>query len=36
MVIDKGKLVEFDTPSKLLQDKNSMFFSMAKSSGIDF
>lgn len=33
MVLDAGKIVEFDTPSALFQ-KQGHFFSMAKDAGI--
>jgi ABC-type multidrug transport system fused ATPase/permease subunit len=29
MVLDKGRIVEMDSPSKLLNDKTSIFSSMA-------
>lgn len=29
MVLDKGRVVEMDSPSNLLSDKNSIFSSMA-------
>lgn len=32
MVLDKGKLVEFDSPSNLLMNNSSIFFSMAKDA----
>ena len=34
MVLDKGKIAEFDAPKYLLADKNSIFYGMAKSAGI--
>lgn len=34
MVLEKGKVIEFDSPNKLLADSNSVFYSMAKSAGI--
>lgn len=34
IVLDKGQIVEFDTPNNLLQDKNSIFYGMAKDAGI--
>jgi len=34
MVLDKGRIVEFDAPKKLLSNTNSIFFSMAKSAGL--
>lgn len=33
MVMDQGKLVEFDTPQNLLKDTDSRFYSMTKASG---
>jgi len=34
MVLDKGEVREFDTPSNLLRNKNSIFFGMAKDAGL--
>ncbi|KAL7026259.1 hypothetical protein ACKWTF_013819 [Chironomus riparius] len=34
IVLDQGKIVEFDSPNVLLSDKDSIFYSMAKSAGI--
>lgn len=34
LVLDKGKLVEFDTPANLLQNKNTIFYKLAKDAGI--
>lgn len=34
MVLDRGKLVEFDTPKNLLSNNSSIFYSMAKDSGL--
>jgi len=33
MVLDKGSIIEFDTPKSLLNNKNSYFYSIALSSG---
>jgi ABC-type multidrug transport system fused ATPase/permease subunit len=33
MVLDKGKLVEFDTPAKLLENPDSIFTSMVDATG---
>ncbi|OQV17405.1 Multidrug resistance-associated protein 1 [Hypsibius exemplaris] len=34
MVLDQGKIKEFDAPSALLQDKNTIFYGLAKDAGI--
>ncbi|XP_062527521.1 multidrug resistance-associated protein 1 isoform X1 [Bombyx mori] len=34
MVLDRGQLVEYAAPQQLLNDKNSIFYSMAKDAGI--
>lgn len=34
MVLDKGKIVEFESPAELLGNKNGIFYSMAKDAGI--
>ncbi|CAH0750174.1 unnamed protein product [Diatraea saccharalis] len=34
MVLDKGHLVEYAPPEQLLQDKNSIFYGMAKDAGL--
>ena len=34
MVLDAGKVVEFDTPQALMADENSAFASMARAAGI--
>jgi ABC-type multidrug transport system fused ATPase/permease subunit len=33
MVLQNGKILEFDSPSKLLEDKTSQFFQMVNRSG---
>ncbi|KAF9191139.1 hypothetical protein BGZ51_007720 [Haplosporangium sp. Z 767] len=33
MVLDQGKVAEFDTPTKLLADQGSIFYSLVKESG---
>ena len=34
LVLDSGRVAEFDTPQNLLQDSNSVFHSLAKDAGI--
>ena len=34
LVLDRGKVREFDTPSNLLKNDRSMFYSMAKDAGL--
>ncbi|KAF6207515.1 hypothetical protein GE061_015961, partial [Apolygus lucorum] len=34
LVLDKGLVVEFDSPSVLLKKKGSVFYSMAKDAGL--
>ena len=34
MVLDKGQIIEFDTPNNLLDNKNGYFYSMARSAAI--
>ena len=34
IVLDKGEISEFDEPRVLLQNKNSIFFSMAQQAGL--
>ena len=33
-MLDAGNVVEFAEPQKLLKDKNTVFYSMAKSAGL--
>ncbi|XP_071455080.1 multidrug resistance-associated protein 1-like [Hetaerina americana] len=34
IVLDKGNIVEFDSPAKLLETRNSVFYDMAKDAGL--
>ena len=34
LVLDGGKVKEFDTPEILLSKRNSLFYAMAKDSGL--
>lgn len=34
IVLDKGRIAEFDAPQKLLHDRKSAFYSMAKDAGL--
>lgn len=36
LVIDRGRMVEFDAPKTLLDNKNSIFYQMATDSNINF
>lgn len=35
MLLDKGRIVEFDTPHKLLSNPNSRFYSLCRATGCD-
>ncbi|KAI8911120.1 P-loop containing nucleoside triphosphate hydrolase protein [Gorgonomyces haynaldii] len=35
LVMDQGRVVEFDAPQQLLKNKKSMFYSLAKQAGIN-
>ena len=34
MVLDQGNIVEFDTPTALLDEPETKFYSMAKDAGL--
>lgn len=34
IVLDRGQIIEFDTPTNLLENKNSSFYSMAKDANL--
>jgi ABC-type multidrug transport system fused ATPase/permease subunit len=34
MVMDKGLIVEFDSPDNLLKNKSGVFYSMAKDANL--
>jgi ABC-type sulfate/molybdate transport systems ATPase subunit len=34
LVLDQGKIAEFDSPQVLLSNKDSIFYGMAKNSGL--
>lgn len=34
IVLDKGRIIEFDSPTILLQSKTSVFYGMAKDAGL--
>lgn len=36
LVLDAGKVKEFDSPENLLEDATSIFYSMAKDAGLVF
>ena len=33
-MLDAGNVIEFAEPQKLLKDKNTVFYSMAKNAGL--
>ena len=34
MVLDAGKIAEFDSPQNLMKDTSSIFYGMAKNAGL--
>ena len=34
LVMDQGRIAEFDTPANLLKDKTGIFYSMAQNAGV--
>ncbi|KNC71489.1 hypothetical protein SARC_15972, partial [Sphaeroforma arctica JP610] len=34
LVLDQGKVAEYDSPDNLLSDTNTIFYGLAKESGI--
>ena len=34
MVLEKGEIIEFDNPNVLLNDKSTIFYSMAQSANL--
>ena len=34
LVLDRGRIVEFQSPAQLLKDDSSMFYALAKDAGV--
>ncbi len=34
MVLEKGRIVEYDKPERLLQNEDSLFYQLSKDAGI--